>query len=82
MAKIIESYEAPGNEYFEQNLIPVHIDQVHPVDFVADEMARNSVCIGLRRQIKTQTEQSQKHLVWVELAIYFFQVFEIFYCSM
>jgi tRNA uridine 5-carbamoylmethylation protein Kti12 len=70
MAKIIESYEAPGNEYFEQNLIPVHIDQVHQVDFVADEIARNSVCIKLRKQIKTQTEQSQKHLVWVELAIF------------
>ena len=70
MAKIIESYEAPGNEYFEQNLIPVHIDQVHQVDFVADEIARNSVCIRLRKQIKTQTEQSQKHLVWVELAIF------------
>jgi len=71
MAKIIENYEDPGNEYFEQNLILVHIDQVHPVEFVKDEIARNSVCIGLRRQIKTQTEQSQKHLDRVELAIHF-----------
>lgn len=67
MAKIIQIYEDPGNEYFEQNLILVHIDQVHPVEFVTDEIARNSVCIGLRRQIKTQTEQSQKHLVENEI---------------
>ena len=82
MAKIIQSYEAPGNEYFEQNLIPVHIDQVHPVEFVADEIARNSVCMKLKKQIKTQTEQSQKHLVGVELKIYLFRFSLVLFCSM
>ena len=69
MEKIIQTYESPGNEYFEKNLVRLRSIDSLSIEIVIRAI-RSSVFIELKKQEKCQTEQSQQHLVWVKASFF------------